>query len=126
MQDISEGYTNVRIVSEAAGTQLDAASGASSDIITQLPPELIIVMLEQLHMDQLLNTRATCKQMRDTAMRVTRLVVHRKEQLCLPLLLPFSGSLLWLELENVCADWLPRLGCCLGILPKLQRLFIGF
>ena len=58
------------------------------------------------------------------ALLISRAVLQRREQLCVPLLAPFGESILWLELESVASDWLPRLGCVLGVLPRLQRLFI--
>lgn len=92
--------------------------------ILQLMPELVVIVLEQLPFDVLLAARATCTRLRALSLCVTRTVLQRKEQLCVPLLLPFGASILWLELEAVTPEWLPRLGCVLGVLPKLQRLFI--
>lgn len=92
--------------------------------ILQLMPELLVIVLEQLPFDTLLAARATCARLRAMALCITRAVLQRKEQLCVPLLLPFGDALLWLELEGVSPEWLPRLGCVLGVLPKLQRLFI--
>ena len=76
VHDISEGGAgHVRVVPAAVETQLEASAldGAEIDIITQLPPELIVVILEQLHMDEQLAVRATCLRRGHTALRVTRM-----------------------------------------------------
>ena len=100
------------------------ADGDDAPPLLHLPADLVVVVLEQLPFDALLASRGTCTRLRAMALLVTRAVLNRREQLCLPLLLPFGESLLWLELEGVSPDWLARLGCCLGVLPRLQRLFI--
>ena len=97
---------------------------AEAEHILQLPFDLIIRILEVLNFDALLAARSTCTDLRNMSLSVSKAVLQRKEQLCVPLLLPFGGSITWLELEGVSSDWLPRLGCVLGILPRLQWLFI--
>lgn len=100
------------------------ALNSEDPLILQLPADLVTVVLEQLPFDTLLAARGACTKLHAMALCVTRAVLSRKEQLCLPLLLPFGDSLLWLELEGVTPEWLPRLGCVLGVLPRMQRLFI--
>jgi hypothetical protein len=89
-----------------------------------LAPELIVTMLETLQFDALLASRAVCSVMRSHVLNVTRVVLQRKEQICVPLLQTLGQSLTWLELEGAMPDWLPRLGCVMAVLPHLQRLFI--
>eukprot|EP00325_Prymnesiales_sp_UTEX-LB-985_P031168 CAMPEP_0174741000 /NCGR_PEP_ID=MMETSP1094-20130205/75052_1 /TAXON_ID=156173 /ORGANISM="Chrysochromulina brevifilum, Strain UTEX LB 985" /LENGTH=143 /DNA_ID=CAMNT_0015944815 /DNA_START=1 /DNA_END=428 /DNA_ORIENTATION=+ len=89
-----------------------------------LTPDLIVIMLENVPFDGLLATRAACTRMRAHVLAVSRIVLERKEQLCVPLLQLFGASLIWLELESALPDWLPRLGSALAVLPNLQRLFI--
>ena len=115
------------LLNDAAGgilPEIDLSADADDHSLLALPAELIVVVLEQLPFDVLLAARATCTRLRAMALYVTRAVLQRKEQLSLPLLQPFGKSLLWLELEGAAADWLPRLCCCLGVLPRLTRLFI--
>ena len=98
--------------------------GVASVSLLQLPAELIAVVYEHLCFDDVLAARGTCARAYEIGRGVSRIVLHRKEQLCVPLLQPLGNCLICLELEGVVADWLPRLGCCLALLPRLTRLFI--
>lgn len=102
----------------------DEGVASVSPALQQLPAELIAVVFEHLCFDDVLAARATCARAYEIGRGVSRIVLHRKEQLCVPLLQPFGNCLICLELEGVVADWLPRLGCCLALLPRLTRLFI--
>jgi hypothetical protein len=112
----------VRIVTLGEVSSQEASHEGAG--ILQIPPELIIVILELLPFDDLLAVRAGCKRLLTTLSGVTRIVLQRKEQLNVLLLAQFGSALLSLELEGVVAEWLPRLGCVLGVLPRLQRLFV--
>lgn len=94
------------------------------DELLLLPHDILVIILEQLPFDAVLTSRAACVRLQDSVACITRAVVHREEQLYVPLLQLLGNSLLCLELEGVSPDWLPRLGCCMGVLPRLQRLFI--
>ena len=107
-----------------APLDLDAPMHDSVDGLLTLPVELIIVILERLKFEWLLSLRCSCVRLREITTCVTRVVLHRKEQLYVPLLQHFGPSLIGLELEGAMSEWLPRLGCVLGVLPRLQRLFI--
>ena len=90
--------------------------GVASVSLLQLPAELIAVVYEHLCFDDVLAARGTCARAYEIGRGVSRIVLHRKEQLCVPLLQPLGNCLICLELEGVVADWLPRLGCCLALL----------
>ena len=89
-----------------------------------LPPELLVVVLEQLSFDTLLAAHETCSRLREASLVVTRTHIDRVEFLTLPLIRPFGAHILCLELDNVLSEWLPRLSCVLAVMPRLQRLFI--
>ena len=96
----------------------------AKELLEILPAELIVSILELLPFDTVLAVRAACARTEQMARCVTRVVLQRKEQLYVPIFKLFGDSLLCLEMEGVVAEWLPRLGCCLGVLPRLTRLFI--
>ena len=102
----------------------DDAESRSTVHLLDLIADLLVVVLEQTPLDVLLSARATCWRMYNTATGITRLVVCRKEQLSVPLMRPFGNAVLWLELEGVTSEWLPRLGSVMAMLPRLQRLFL--
>ncbi|MAA50182.1 MAG: hypothetical protein CMP83_08405 [Gammaproteobacteria bacterium] len=92
--------------------------------LLQLPDEMVVAVLEKLPFGTLIAARGACTRLCTMALLVTHVVLNRKQLLSLPLLEPFGAALLWLELRSVASDWLPRLGYCLAVLPRLQRLSI--
>lgn len=89
-----------------------------------LPAELIAVVLEQLPFSTLLAAYRSCWHLRSASREVTRILIDQIEHLTVPLVRPFGPKLLCLEVENATSQWLPRLACVLGVLPKLRRLFL--
>ncbi len=118
LEDLAHGVSRVRIVHGLETRQ------SSQELLLALPPELLVVVLEQLCFNELVQARSTCSTLRTLSLSVTRILIERYEQLWVPLLRPYGDSVVCLEVEGVNSEWLVRLGAVLGVLPKLQRLFV--
>ena len=125
-EELSHLELKPRLVPTARVVQLagDSRHPHEGSLLLSLPSELLVVVLEQCTFVTLLSAHATCSRLRDASLTVTRTLINCIDHLSVPILRRFGGELLCLEVEKVEVEWLPRLGCCLALMPKLQRLFV--